>query len=314
MISRLFRNVILLCALALGSVMALILATPHTPDFNTNGIKVKEAALKQAPSPKVVFLSGSSGAFGVDSPRIQQALGRPVVNMGLNAPLGVEFMMNEVAGSIKPGDLIVLAPEYHLFYPEIMDEWHPATKYYPWIVFDSQPASVQYFPAQKLAQAVSVSPSQLMRLTQERLQNKFFPQKKANPKEYTFDANGDFLGHLDLPGAVSYTEVETYTLFERGYREPDAHIVSAINQFADFAAQKGAQVVMVYPPLMDVYFDANADGIARLDRSLRGQLRLPILSSPQDFRLPLSYFYDTVYHLNAKGREARADKLIAILK
>jgi hypothetical protein len=103
-------------------------------------------------------------------------------------------------------------------------------------------------------------------------------------------------------------------LFERGYREPDAHIVSAINQFADFAAQKGAKVVMVYPPLMDVYFDANADGIAKLDASLRAQLRLPILSSPQNFRLPLNYFYDTVYHLNATGRAARADKLIEVLK
>jgi hypothetical protein len=172
----------LLCLLALGSLMALILAAPHTPDFNTNGIRVKEAALKNAPSPKVVFLSGSSGAFGVDSPRIQQALGRPVVNMGLNAPLGIEFMMNEVAGSIKPGDLIVLAPEYHLFYPDIMDEWHPPTKYYPWMVFDSQPASAQFFPAQKLAQAVSVSPSQLMRWRRNACKTSFCPPKKQTPK------------------------------------------------------------------------------------------------------------------------------------
>jgi hypothetical protein len=63
-----------------------------------------------------------------------------------------------------------------------------------------------------------------------------------------------------------------------------------------------------------VYFDANADGIARLDRSLRAQLRVPMLSSPQEFRLPLNYFYDTVYHLSATGRAARAEKLIEILK
>jgi hypothetical protein len=47
---------------------------------------------------------------------------------------------------------------------------------------------------------------------------------------------------------------------------------------------------------------------------LSNNLKIEILNKPSDFVLPDSLFFDTVYHLNKKGREIRTKKLIEIIK
>lgn len=47
---------------------------------------------KEIAAPKVILYGGSSVAFGIDSERIEQKLGMPVVNMGLHAGWGRHFL------------------------------------------------------------------------------------------------------------------------------------------------------------------------------------------------------------------------------
>ena len=47
---------------------------------------------------------------------------------------------------------------------------------------------------------------------------------------------------------------------------------------------------------------------------LSNNLKIEILNRVSDFVFPDSLFFDTVYHLNKKGREIRTKKLIEIIK
>ena len=72
---------------------------------------------KEIAAPKVILYGGSSVAFGIDSERIEQKLGMPVVNMGLHAGWGQTFPMDITRDIIKEGDIVVVLPEYYDFEP-----------------------------------------------------------------------------------------------------------------------------------------------------------------------------------------------------
>src|SRR5687767_11217515 len=87
---------------------------PPSQHFLASSID-KESLLRTQASPRLIFVGGSSMAFGVNSAQIAAACGRRPVNMGLHAALGLKFMLNEVAPHIRSNDWIIVAPEYQQF-------------------------------------------------------------------------------------------------------------------------------------------------------------------------------------------------------
>jgi len=72
----------------------------------------KHALLENTHPPRILLCGGSNLAFGIDSKRIQDTFGLPVINLGLHAGLGVEFMINEIKLSTKPTDIVIFSFEY----------------------------------------------------------------------------------------------------------------------------------------------------------------------------------------------------------
>ena len=57
--------------------------------------------------------------------------GRRCVNMGLFAGLGLPFMFGEARDGLRPGDVVVLSPEYHFYLSEPLlhgqlTQWKPS--------------------------------------------------------------------------------------------------------------------------------------------------------------------------------------------
>jgi hypothetical protein len=74
----------------------------------------KHHRLKSTRSPRIILIGGSNLAFGIKNDILERELGLPVVNMGLNAALGVPFMLREVRSKIQKGDVVVLSLEYDI--------------------------------------------------------------------------------------------------------------------------------------------------------------------------------------------------------
>src|SRR4026209_2444686 len=107
----------------------------------------KHNLLDKQLSPRIIFVGGSNVAQGIDSNAVQQSLGLNPVNMGLDAGLGLDFMLNEVKDSVRTGDVIVIAPEYEHF------EWsHHGGSYVDLfkILFE-RPVSARYLAASNLS-------------------------------------------------------------------------------------------------------------------------------------------------------------------
>ena len=50
----------------------------------------------------------------MDSKLVESELKMPVVNLGLHAGLGLEFILNEISSQMKSGDEVVISLEYYL--------------------------------------------------------------------------------------------------------------------------------------------------------------------------------------------------------
>jgi hypothetical protein len=60
-----------------------------------------------------IFLVGGSGThYSVDATQIERDLGRPTINFGLHAGLGLNAILAALDGQVAPGDTVVLMPEY----------------------------------------------------------------------------------------------------------------------------------------------------------------------------------------------------------
>ena len=65
--------------------------------------------------PKVLVVAGSGAMFGIDSGLLAQALGRPAINLGVNAGLLSPFIISLALRAIKPGDWVIFPLEYPLY-------------------------------------------------------------------------------------------------------------------------------------------------------------------------------------------------------
>ena len=87
-----------------------------------------------------------------------------------------------------------------------------------------------------------------------------------------------------------------------------------MNDFNDYVIRKGAKIYFLYPCIPNDVYDENIKNLSKLNKYLRRIQKIKILCSPSDYAFPYDYFFDTIYHLNGKGRDMRVKKIINDLK
>ena len=268
----------------------------------------KHALLESAPSPRIIFVGGSSTAMGIDCPTVREILPEyHPVNMGLNAFLGLEFMLGEVSDDIRRGDVIVLSPEYELFLRD------PGT-YTVFEVVDMRPQSLAYLGWKKTADLGLVYFGRLAHNGIKGLKGR--KSSKAIPP-YTrdgFDAYGDLVSHrtgsVPRPPAlrVQYLGLDPQTpawLDE---------MIDRLNEFSALCARRGARVVFVYPPFAESHFKQFRPAIMTIADRLEAGMDIPILNIPREAVEPDEQFFDSSYHLIGSGAVARSREIAVRLK
>lgn len=282
MAAAIAASYILLLYVALGTSRTSLMATTFD----------KMRLLKDAPSPKIVFVGGSNLAFGLDSARVREALAMPVVNMGLQAGVGLKYMLDEVEPYLKKGDVVVVVPEYNHFnglsiYGEAtLVEEVMLTRNWP--VFTGMP--------------VRTLGSILLKSNET-----LFRRRHALPyTRNSFNRDGDVTAHLTMPPR----EIEPS-------REPVAinrEAVECLKTFATGNSRRGGTTLLVFPCLQRSHYERNAASIGLVAATLESLGAFAAISKPEDFVYDDNLFFDTIYHPNALGRELRTEKLISVLQ
>lgn len=318
--TRLLVRVMGLLSAAALSMLGLAAATPGATSIAEidylSATTDKHRILAAAPSPKLVLVGGSNLALGIDSARLELAFGRPTVNMGLYAGLGLRLMLDEVRPRVRAGDVIYVSPEYQLFWRETRRNDDAIAT----LVRVSFPECVARLPPLTLLSVAGT----LWANEQESLSDvarAAFGLRRSGPAgaataegvEYFrqgFDGRGDYVAHLGKPPK----DLSRVPLHSQPRITFDEDSVAALNDFRDFAESRGATAILGYPPLPASLYQANRALLDDTAAQVARGARMPVSGSPATAALPISMFYDTIYHLTEEGRQARTARVIDELR
>lgn len=311
------KKTILLCALAVivlvspfVTVACAAIATPGQYDETFLAeLADKHARLTAVEGEKIVLIGGSNLAFGIDSARLEQYVGMPVVNYGLYATIGTKAMLDMSRSHIGEGDIVVICPEtnaqtYSLYY----------NAHSMWQALDCDLSMLVDVGVDNLGKLVAALPA----FAAEKW--RFF-RTNTTPSPSGIYAKASFNEYGDIAVERPYNEMPTlYDASMPVSLTPallDEEFVRYLNAYADDCTRRGASVYFGFSPI-------NADAVVSTDEdkaafcaALSEQLTFPLLSNIDDYILDSAYFYDTNFHLNSCGALQRtsllADDLLSVL-
>jgi len=274
------------------------------------GDRYKHELISKTASPKIILVGGSNLPFGVNSKKISEHFGMPVVDMGLHGSIGLKYMGNEVKPYINAGDIVVMVPEYEQFYDKKGSLNGDISLLY--LVYDFYPEGRQY-----------VGWEQWMKLTP------LFPQYASykyrnftnakvmsllNKNDFKFDSIYNRNVFDEFGDANSHSHLHPRP-FEP--HRSDAGInqstINYLNDFYEYVKEKKALMFYSYPSLEEKSYDLCIKPIVLLEKELNVQAKFPLLNTPAEYRMERRYFFDTPYHLTEEGEQLRTEKLIADL-
>ncbi len=268
----------------------------------------KHERLERLAPPRILFVGGSATAFGVDSPRIEQALGRPVVNLGLFQPLGLDLMLNEVEGEVRSGDIVVVSPEFSLlFTPPSGDARRRFV--------EANPAALFWLPPREARQFIDRAHKPLGAMARRAI-SRLLRGEDAAPEEFppysldSFNEQGDVIAHHAMAsspqGGKRYTLGPPDDPFFRLQRE-------RLNRFHRICVSRGARAFYSYPAVTREAAEAQRAALDEVVAELERSLEMPRLHPAGVMIFPSALFFDSAEHLGLEGKTRRTDLLLKAL-
>ncbi len=246
---------------------------------------------------RIILTGGSNMAFGIDSKRIQDSLNLPVVNLALHAGLGLEFVCNEVMEVWRPGDIVLIAPEYYRSIEGQYGLQQLASSFYPEASSYYQ-GSLKQFILNKIDR------------TRTDLRFTFYPERYAPNPVYSSDAFnefGDVVAHLSRKPKKELNG-KTIHLIQSWESVP------LLNRLDEKARNEGVCLFLTYPAYAESEFFNNKEAIQHFSEDVTANLNFEVLGSPESFTYQDSLMYDTVYHIHTEARQQRTLTLIQLLQ
>ena len=294
--------------LTLISVAALFVLLPTADDAFTAAQIDKEARLSAAPSPRLQLVGASNVAFGYNSAAIEQATPYSVTNMGIQAGIGLEYILYRSQQYLKPNDVVIVEPIYDYFADDNESDTLllELLEVYPTSVPAATSANLlikNLHNVPELVQRKLYTTSEHWLRSHETSLNEVYSRK-------AFNSYGDVVTHHGEPGKdISTTTPPSLNLNGQLYTST----VQQLNDFHAVAQNQQATVVLKYPCLPEPQFEQISKKLNELHQQLQSDLTMPIMNTPDSCVLAPNLFFDTIYHLNADGTATNTQMVIDYL-
>ena len=263
----------------------------------------KHRWLSERKPPRVVLLGGSSAAFGFDSPRLRDQTGLNPVNMSLTAPLGMGFMLNDIASELQPGDIVILSFEYEHFLEDVTG-WRDVM-----IMLEQRPQSFWKFELQQQKLVFDRALHHMGRIIHfntARLRGQEPEPASLHLVRSAFNEFGDAVAHHKLPPPKELLHTGPMPSFDARLARRE---IEKINQFVRTCRKRSIRVFYGHPQIEREKFELNQEQIDQI-ASLMDRLfdRVP-LTRPAETVYGRDEFFDTVYHPNPEVKIKRTTLL-----
>ena len=277
---------------------------PQFGDLFQAEITNKIERLNNVNGRKIVYVSGSSGVFCVDSKKISKELGLEFVNMGLHAGLG-QYYINEISKEgLKKGDILIIAHEFDTYYYDgnayggialLATSINDHLEYYKYFTNYDKKRFIAYLPAYIFTKL-----------------DKLIYKKSDADGIYSasaFNKYGDIKYELN-----ESLEHDYYHHFENYTKEFPKSIIEYYHDLLKFAKKKGVYVVLNFPYMRVKTKEVDYKYVDELGDAIQKELGIKSLYPLKEAIKEEKYFYDTANHCNTFGKNEYNNKLIKSLK
>ena len=265
----------------------------------------KTERISSLPSQKIVLLGGSNVCYGINSKLLQDSMGISVVDMSINARIGMCFYLNQVKSYLNPNDIVIAIPEYAAYFSI---DYHGDNSLYSLAVIDNN--NMKYFTTYQWLRAPLFLGDLLkdnynLMITTPTAQN-----SSVTKGRYLYDAFGDYHGHKGKPSQLLNKEMGKEEIeFDGDVYEINKDLVNGLKSFSSYCSSKKIIFYMSYPVFARPLFNKSyADAIHLKLNSLKW------LNAPEEYLYEYDELFDSPNHLLYKNRDERTYKLLNNLR
>jgi hypothetical protein len=291
--------VLILFVLSLGGSALFFACIAPQYRYNYNASVVEK--MERLESPKIILVGNSNLAFGIDSAKIQQEMGMPVVNLGLHGGMSNAFHENMAKGNIGEGDIVVVC---HTTYSDNgkIDDYPLA-----WLTVENHLEYLRLLPAADYWDMLCAYPNYVWESVKLWATNSGNTPPKPPYSRLCFNEYGD----------VATPRNENKMVFRKGtvtVPNINDNCTERLNAFWQYCRERGADMVVAGYPIASGEFTPPQEDYVAFQKRLDDKLDCDIISDFTDYFIDYRYFYDTKYHLTDEGVAIRTEQLITDLK
>ncbi|MDN3643387.1 hypothetical protein QWY87_11795 [Lutimonas halocynthiae] len=296
---RKFIVKIVIFFIVFGLIFLFGIMLPATPAAKNNMLAYKtqkDSLLANVASPRIIFVGGSNLVFGLDSERFKDEFSLNPINAGLAVNFGLYFMMEDVLTYIRPGDYIVLAPEYQHYYGKNAFGGNDLLR----LLMDTDKDGFKNLSSGHIPNLMKAVPVYFLGKFNW---NQYFYNNDHNVYgKHIFNQYGDSNFHWGL-------KQRTFPLVNPLKGPINNSVIEAIKTFDNQIKDKGATLFVTYPGFQESSYQLIKNEIEMVQFALE-KADLEILGTPKRYVMPDSLMFDQIYHLSKQGVDRRTSFLI----
>lgn len=289
-----------LAVLAFLFVLIFVVILPqYSYDMNASILDKIDRA-ESIHEPQMLLIGDSNLVFGVDSEKLEKEVGMPVVNMGLHAGLGNEFLLKMARFYSEPGDVVVISLVRYNFGEETSNEE------LTWLTLENRFKLYRFISLKDSYRMVRAFPSYLRDAINLWISGKGnIPEETAYSRSY-FNEYGD--SKYPRPDPIAYYDES------EGVPELTDEFVEYFNNLCHELNSRGIKVVLAACPIYVCETTPPAEEFAVLEEKLREKLDCEVISDFAEYYFDKELFWDSKFHLNDVGVPIRTKLLIKDIK
>ncbi len=263
-------------------------------------IQDKYRILKETNEPKIIIVSGSSSAYGLDQKMLEDATGYKVSNLGLHMGFGYLFFTELAKQNINAGDIVLVGYEYGWQYGL---DWIDQS-----LIMSGIDDNIEMYMAMP-------------------------PRKWPDFIGYLFkyaETKQSFAGHTGIYSREAFDSETGQMTMVRDYSmtynpEIDGVIdvsnpvicensIEYLKDLKQYVEERGASIYFIAPPILADAVVCDYEDFDKLKSLEEELIGIEYISDPTDYIFPSDLMSNAIYHCNSAGEIVRTELLIEDLK
>ena len=289
--------------------VVLLFAIPKDKNAYLCEYNKKIHLLETTQEPRMIFIGGSSIAFGTDSKVVSDSLHYHVINFGLHGGIGIRYPMEDALQYIRKGDVVVLQFEYGNFF----SGGNGNQETFPSLMVSTDWRNADRLNVEQWTNVATGLPRASVKGVLRLLKYPIYGSlntPKTGPKHIQalsgFNEYGDEINHFNYPNKKYVPTGKKSQTKEK----VDTEFVDWLDKVIKQYEKVGAKIILLPPVCTKSHFQQVFND--NIERAL-ADIHRPYIVPPSSMTLNDSCMFDYGYHMNREGCNQNTQNIIRSL-